>query len=147
MKKTIVLIMVCFTVATAMQAQKSIGAIFDKYADDERFTYVSVGKGAINLVKSFTNLADLSSEDKEAFSKMNSVKILTLESANEEKLTKSILADVDKIIKSNKYETIAEVRDKGERVNVYVAKDKKELLVVNKNGDEMSLIWINSTKE
>ncbi len=144
MKKKFVLIALGFMFAMGSYAQKSIDAVFEKYSDDERFSYVSIGKGAMNLVKSFVDLADLSSKETDIIKNVSGVKILTLEldSNKENKLAKSIIEDVNKIVKSKQYEVVAEVRDKGERVNIYSNKNNKEMLIISNDGADMSLIWI-----
>ncbi len=141
MKKIIVLLCVVLTASVNIYSQKSIKNIFERYAEDDRFTYVSVGKGGMNIAKAFTDMSTMSSEEKKILSKMEGVKILTLDS-NPGKLQELILADIDKIVKNGKFETVAEVRDKGERVNIYTAVDESEMLIVSKDKEELSLIWI-----
>ena len=148
MKKTVTIAVLCLITLATAQA-RSIQDLFDKYADDERFTYVSVGRGAMNMVSGFIDFATIPSEDKEMISKINGVKILTLESATDEKLMKTIVTEVDKVVKDGQFESLAEVRDKGERVNVYMqtSKNTAELLIAVKNKKEMSLIWFSGTKD
>lgn len=142
MKKSLLIIIAIIGFSFSLQAQKSLDAIFDKYADDDRFTYVSVGKGAMNLVKSLTGFTNLSADEKKLIQDVKSVKILTLESESTGNLGKHILADINKIIDAGNYEVIAEVRDKGERVNIYAENRKKEMLIVNSDDTAISLIWI-----
>lgn len=147
MKKTIIALLFVFAGFTNAFSQKSMQAIFDRYDNDDRFTYVSVGKGAFNLVRSFVVISDLSSEEMNIITKMNGVKILTLELTKKNDSTaKSIVGDVNKLIKTGKYETIAEVRDKGERTQIYVADDKSEMIIVNMDSSELSLIWLQGSR-
>jgi hypothetical protein len=141
MKKIITLIAGLFLVA-AIQAQ-SLKSLFDKYCDDERFEYVSVGKGMMNMASAFGGIAK---NDKEMLSKMKSVKILSLESQATSSLMKSVVQDLDKVIETGNFETAVEVRDKGERVHIYyriTGKDDADMLIVTKEKGEFSLIWIS----
>jgi hypothetical protein len=131
--------------ANAQNLQK----LFDKYGNDERFSYVSVGKGAMNMATMF---GGMKGKEKDMIGKMNGVKILSLESGSDERLIKNVLDDLDKIIASGNFESLAEVRDKGERVNIYVqstGKDSSEMLIVTRDKNELNLIWISGrmTKE
>lgn len=144
MKKKILFIIALIALAVNMQAQKSIEAVFEKYADDERFTYVSVGRGAVNMVKSLVDLDEMTSKEKSIIENVKGLKILTLESKteNKEKLAKNIVSDIYKVVKTDQYDVVAEVREKGERVTIYTAKNNKEMLLITNNASEMSLIWI-----
>lgn len=144
MKRKIVLIILGFIFVTGMQAQKSVEGVFDKYGDDERFTYVSLGRGAVNMAKSFVNFSDLSNKEQKMIENLTGLKILSLElySDKDKKLAKSILDDVDKVVKTDRYEVLAEVRDKSERVNIYSSKNGNEMVIITNDGDDLSLIWI-----
>lgn len=142
MKKLVTSLFLGLIVALGVQAQE-IKKVFDKYGDDERFTYVSVGKGAMNMAKSFS-ANYVGNSEMQIIEKMNGVRVLTLEGGNE-KIAKSFTNDIDKVIKSGNYEEIVNVRDKGERVNIYTQVDKEnnaEMLIITKDSDEVSLIWI-----
>lgn len=144
MKKKIIFVIALIALAVNMQAQKSIEAVFEKYADDERFTYVSVGRGAVNMVKSLVDLDEMTSKEKSIIENVTGLKILTLESKteNEEKLAKNIVSDIYRVVKTDQYDVVAEVREKGERVTIYTAKNNKEMLLITNKANEMSLIWI-----
>lgn len=147
MKKIMTLVAALFIVAVS-QAQ-TLQALFDKYSDDERFEYVSVGKGMMNMASSFGGIVK---NDKEMMSKMKSIKILSLEGESNASLMKSVLHDLDQVVDKGDFESGVEVRDKGERVNIYyriTGKDNAEMLIVTKEKGEFSLIWISGkmTKE
>jgi len=80
------------------------------------------------------------------------LKILTLEENTESPFMKSVLKELYQIIDDGNFETAVEVRDKGERVNVFyrvVGVDNADMLVVTKDKTEFSCIWIKGkmTKE
>jgi hypothetical protein len=144
MKNKIIFVISLISLAVNIKAQKIIEAVFEKYADDERFTYVSVGRGAVNMVKSLVDLDEMTSKEKSIIENVTGLKILTLESKteNEEKLAKNIVSDIYRVVKTDQYDVVAEVREKGERVTIYTAKNNKEMLLITNKANEMSLIWI-----
>ena len=132
----------------ASQAQ-SLQKFFDKYGDDERFQYVSVSKGLMNMASVFGGLAK---DDKKMMSKMQGLKILTLEENTESTFSKSVMKELYQIIENGNFETAVEVRDKGERVHIYYrisGNDDADMLLVTRDKSELSCIWIKGkmTKE
>lgn len=149
MKKLITLTLLLVIGIAGVQAQ-SIQKLFDKYMEDERFSYVSVGQGAMNMAAAFIPKDD--GKAKGAISKMTGVKILSLENGSDEKLIKSVMNDLDRIIKKENFEALAETRSKGERMNIYfqtTGKDNSEMLIVTQEEGEMNIIWLTGkmTKE
>jgi len=147
MKKIMTLVAVLMIVAVS-QAQ-SLQSFFDKYHNDERFEYVSVGKGMMNMAGAFGGNAK---NNAEMMSKMKSIKILTLNAEASSTLMKSVVSELDQVVDKGNFETAVETRDKGERVNIYyrfTGKDDADMLIVTKEKGEFSLIWINGkmTKE
>ena len=142
MKKILTLVAVLFFMAVA-QAQ-TLQSLFEKYNDDERFTYVTVGNGMMNLAN-VIGRHEHPNKNKEMVSKMKSIKILTLEDGNTA-LMKSFMQELDKVLESGRFETAIEARDKGEKVHIYYrlsAKDNADMLIVTRDKSELSLIWIN----
>lgn len=147
MKKIIILAVLLLTASTGIYAQKTMKAIFDKYADDERFSYVSVGKGAFNMVRSLDVLGDMTLNEKEMIANMTGLKILSLESAKNEKLFNSLISDVKSVTAGDLHETLVEVREKGERTEIFVAKDKSEMIIISKAKEDLSIIWLQGTPQ
>ena len=147
MKRIMTLVAVLMIVA-ASQAQ-SLQSFFDKYHNDERFEYVSVGKGMMNMAGAFGGKAK---NNAEMMSKMRSIKILTLNAEATSSLMKSVVSELDQVVEKGNFESAVETRDKGERVNIYYrfsGKDDADMLIITKEKGEFSLIWINGkmTKE
>jgi len=141
MKKIMTLVALLFMVA-AIQAQ-SLQSLFDKYREDDRFDYVSVGKGMMNMASAFGGNAK---NNAEMMSKMKSIKILTLNADAASLLMKSVISELNQVVEKGNFETAVETRDKGERVNIYyrfTGKDNADMLIVTKEKGEFSLIWIN----
>jgi len=148
MKKILTLAVSLFLLAATTQAQ-NLQKFFDKYGDDERFQYVSVSKGLMNMASVFGGLAK---DDKKMMAKMQGLKILTLEENTETAFAKSVLKELFQVIENGNFETAVEVRDKGERVHIYyriTGTDDADMLLVTKDKSEFSCIWIKGkmTKE
>jgi len=140
MKKMITLFALLLIVA-ASQAQ-TLQSFFDKYSNDERFEYVSVGKGMMNIGHAF---GGNKKDNSEMMSKMKSIKILTLNAEASSALMKSVVSELDQVVEKGNFETAVEARDKGERVHIYyrfTGKDNADMLIVTKEKGEFSLIWI-----
>ena len=91
MKKILTLVAVLFfTIATQAQTLQSL---FEKYSDDERFTYVTVGNGMMNLANVIGRHGH-QDKNKDMVSKMKSIKILSLEDGNAA-LMKSFVQELD----------------------------------------------------
>ncbi len=135
------LVVSLFMLTATTQAQ-TLQKFFDKYGDDERFEYVSISKGIMNMASVFGGLAK---DEKKMMSKMQGLKILTLEERSESPLMKTVLKELNQIIEDGNFETAVEVREKGERVNILyriVGADNADLLIITKEKSEFSCIWI-----
>jgi hypothetical protein len=141
MKKLITIIAVLLIFTAVNQAQ-TLQGLFNKYGNDERFEYVSVGKGMMNLASSFGGIGK---NDKEVMSKMRGIKILTLNAHSDSPLMKTVERELNQIIEEGNFETAVEARDKGQRVHIYYrvsGKDNADMLIVTKEKGELSLIWM-----
>lgn len=145
--KKIVLLFVMFLGFIGTQQAQTLDQFFDKYCKNDKFTYVSVGKGMMNTVK---NYADFDEESKDMIP--NSVKILTLEevtSANSA-LAKQIITEIMSIMNSDNFEKILEVSEKGEATYIYSKKydDKNcDQLLLDITDEEVSIIWTRGKKK
>ena len=140
MKKILTLLALVLIVG-ATQAQ-TLQSLFEKYSEDERFTSVTVGNGMMNLG---SVMGKNNSHNKEMSSKMKLIKILTLEDKGSA-ISKTFMQELDKVIEDGKFLTVIEARDKGERVHIYYrisGKDNADMLIVSKDKNEISLIWIS----
>lgn len=148
MKKVMTMVVTLLFIAMTTEAQ-TLQKFFDKYADDERFQYVSVNKGMINMG---TVLGGIAKTDQKSFSKMNGIKILTLEATSESAIMHSVMQELERIVENGKFEPAVEVREKGERVNIYyrvVGVDNADMIIITKERSEFNCIWISGkmTKE
>ncbi|MDR3286390.1 MAG: DUF4252 domain-containing protein [Prevotellaceae bacterium] len=144
MKKLTILVVALLTMVITAQAQE-IQKLFDKYSNDERFTYVSIGSGVMGLASVF-NKGKTEGATKDLISKITGLKILSLEheqgtTETNKKLFKSISDDFNSIITKAAKETLVEIRDKGEGMNIYLIDDG--IIMFSKDGNELTLIWIS----
>lgn len=141
MKKLLLLIVVFVASAASMQGQ-TLQKFFDKYADDDRFQYVSINKGMMNMASVFGGMAK---NEKQMMSKMNALRILTLEGGANASFYNTVENELRAIIEKGNFETAVEVREKGERVNIYyrvTGQDDADMLIVTKERNEFTCIWI-----
>lgn len=142
MKKIITLIVALFMIVAVNQAQ-TLHGLFEKYSNNERFEYVSVGKGMMNMASA---LGGITRNDKEMMSKMRSIKILTLESNSDSPLMKTFERDLNQVIDNGEFETAVETRSKGEQVHIYYrvgGNDNADMLIITKERGELSIIWFS----
>ncbi len=139
--KKIIFLMLAFFAVTAANGQ-TLQKFFDKYADDERFQYVSINNGLMNMA---SVLGGVAKEEKKMMSKMQNMKILTLEGDTESSFVKSVFNELNAIVENGNFETVVEVREKGERVNIYyriVGENNADMLIITKEKGEFTCIWI-----
>ena len=128
---------------------QTLQKFFDKYADDERFQYVAISKGMMNMASVFGGMAK---DEKKMMQKMNGLKILSLDADSESQIMKSVVREMHQIVSSGNFESAVEARDKGERVNIYYrvsGANNADMLIVTREKNSFNCIWIkgNMTKE
>ena len=129
-------------------AQKSpMDKVFEKYAGKEGFTTVNITGALLNLASGVVS----DSTTSKIMSKLESIRILTLEDSN---LSKSInfYNELEKegFLKNNNYNTLMEIFEKGNKVRFYAKKfgnDKLSDLILIVEGEENVLINISGIIE
>ena len=142
--KKISLIIIALMASIAMQAQ-DYKSLYQKYSDDERVTAVYISPTMFKLIG---KLPEVKIEDNGVdFGPM--IKSMTgfyLLQTEDKDLADKIFKDVSKVVNGHKFETLMEVKDKGERVNVFSLGDKnflKSLLFTAFQGNETTFISID----
>lgn len=142
--KKISLIIIALMASIAMQAQ-DYKSLYQKYSDDERVTAVYISPAMFKLIG---KLPEVKIEDNGVdFGPM--IKSMTgfyLLQTEDKDLADKIFKDVSKVVDGHKFETLMEVKDKGERVNVFSLGDKnflKSLLFTAFQGNETTFISID----
>lgn len=138
------LIIIALMASIAMQAQ-DYKSLYQKYSDDERVTAVYISPAMFKLIG---KLPEVKIEDNGVdFGPM--IKSMTgfyLLQTEDKDLADKIFKDVSKVVNGHKFETLMEVKDKGERVNVFSLGDKnflKSLLFTAFQGNETTFISID----
>lgn len=114
---------------------QSLNSLFAKYGKHTDFELISVNKPMLTIART---MAD--KESKKILSKLSGLNVLTSKNTN---LQNSLMNELNALIERDNFESIVEVREKGERVNIYFNTSKKNsdaLIVVNDG--ELNLIWL-----
>ncbi len=130
-RKRTLFVGILFFAIVSINAQ-SLNSIFSKYSKHDDCELISINKPMLTLART---LAD--KESKEILAKISGMKILTSDNS---KLSKSLMGDVQSLVKREKFEPIVEVRDKGERIMIYLkesAKNKTDILILTNE----NLVW------
>jgi len=88
----------------------------------------------------------MDANERELLSNLKKIRILTTNDVQNRDFTNNVMKDLDKVVNSGNYESLVEVRDKGERVNIYTkmsGDNYTDLLIAVKDAGEISLIWLN----
>ena len=142
--KKISLIIIAIMASLVMNAQ-DYKSLYQKYSDDERVTAVYISPAMFKLIG---KLPEVKIEDNGVdFGPM--IKSMTgfyLLQTEDKDLAEKIFKDVSKVVNGHKFETLMEVKDKGERVNIFSLGDKdflKSLLFTAFQGNETTFISID----
>ena len=142
--KKISLIAIVLLASLVMNAQ-DYKNLYQKYSDDERVTAVYISPAMFKLIG---KLPEVKIEDNGVdFGPM--IKSMTgfyLLQTEDKDLAETIFKDVTKVVNGHKFETLMEVKDKGERVNIFSLGDKdflKSLLLTAFQGNETTFISID----
>ena len=119
--------------------------LYQKYSDDERVTAVYISPAMFKLIG---KLPEVKIEDNGVdFSPM--IKSMTgfyMLQTEDKDLAEKIHKDVSKVVSGHKFETLMEVKQKGERVNIFSLGDNdflKSLVLTAVSGDETVFITID----
>ena len=128
--------------ATATANAQAIKDFFDRYSQDERFDYVSLGREMISLAGVFGG-ADTTAMN--TLDRISGMRILTLTDGFDDSLMQDVRREAESLVTNSDFDTLAEVRSGGERVNVYrrtATEGDDDLLVMTQDEAELTLIWI-----
>lgn len=142
--KRISIIIIAVMASLVMNAQ-DYKSLYQKYSDDERVTAVYISPAMFKLIG---KLPEVRIEDNGVdFGPM--IKSMTgfyLLQTEDKDLADKIFRDVSKVVDGHKFETLMEVKEKGERVNIFSLGDKdflKSLLFTAFQGNETTFISID----
>ena len=119
--------------ATTTANAQTIKDFFDRYSQDERFDYVSIGREMIGLAGVFS-AADTTAMN--TLDRISGMRILTLTDGFDDSLMQDVRQEAEALVRNGHFDTLAEVRSGGERVNVYrrtATEGDVDLLVVTQD--------------
>ena len=143
MKKIIVIVLALMS-SLILKAQ-DYKSLYQKYSDDERVTAVYISPAMFKLIG---KLPEVKIEDNGVdfgplIKNMTGFYMLQTE---DKALADKIFKDVSKVVSGNRFETLMEVKHKGERVNIFSLGNEnflKSLVMTAFQGDETVFISID----
>ncbi|MDR3652448.1 MAG: DUF4252 domain-containing protein [Paludibacter sp.] len=141
--KKLMIFVAAFTIMASTVHSQNLKEFFNNYNKDSRFESVTVGRFLLTLPLIFGNL---DKSDREFIACIHRVNVLSSASVVEPAFSAIVLTDLNKIIRNGNFESLVEVNDKGEKVNVYYHINRtiiSDLLVVVNEKDEMNIVLIN----
>ena len=143
MKKIIVIVLALMS-SLILKAQ-DYKSLYQKYSDDERVTAVYISPAMFKLIG---KLPEVKIEDNGVdfgplIKNMTGFYMLQTE---DKALADKIFKDVSKVVSGHRFETLMEVKDKGEKVNIFSLGDDnflKSLVMTAFQGDETVFISID----
>lgn len=141
MKRTLTMV-VTLLILTAVTRAENLQKFYEKYGADERFEYVVINKDMMNLG---ALLGDMSKSDGNELDKLQDLKILTISCDTEQDFIKDMMTELDEIVKSGGFESVVEVRERGEKVNICFRvkeTDNSDMLIIAQEKNEFTCVWI-----
>ncbi len=142
--KKIIVITLAFMATLALKAQDYKG-LYQKYSDDERVTAVYISPAMFKMIGKLPEI----SIDETGVDLAPMIKSMTgfyMLQTEDKDLADKIFHDVSKVVGSKKFETLLEVKSKGEKVNIFSIGDNdflKGLILTAFHGDETVFISID----
>lgn len=136
--KKILIILVLMSPAVLFAQNSQLNTFFDKYSGQEGYTSVYITKYMFDL---FAKITD-EQEDKEFHeltSKLNSIKILTADSAKEVNTGKKFEKELLKILPKTNYKDLMIVKDGKQNIRFLIREEKSKIaelvMIVTGQGD------------
>jgi hypothetical protein len=143
-KKSIILFAAFFFVSLQAFSQNSpVDEFFNKYANDDRFTLVSVGPQMMSLVGNMH--LDLDSSISSNIRSIKSVRILTADKSTTTAEHQQFFLEAINKMNTAHYEELMSVRDKDDNVKCFAVKNNDkigEIILITRDADSFSLIDI-----
>lgn len=134
--------MLLVTISSFAQDGKSI---YQKYSDSEDISAVYVSPAMFKLIGKLPDI-EMNSGEVNFYPIIKSLTGLYIINSSNKNINAQLYADVEKFIKSGRYELLMEAKDSGETVKMYtVGNDTvvNSFVMVAKDGDETTFICID----
>ena len=135
--------MLLVTISSFAQDGKSI---YQKYSDSEDISAVYVSPAMFKLIGKLPDI-EMNSGEVNFYPIIKSLTGLYIINSSNKNINAQLYADVEKFIKSGRYELLMEAKDSGETVKMYtVGNDTvvNSFVMVARDGDETTFICIDS---
>ena len=142
--KRIVLIAIILLVSLAAQAQ-DYRSLYQKYSDEENVTAVYISPAMFKLIGKLPEV-HINEGDVDFAPLIKSMTGFYLLQTEDKALAEKISKDTTRVVDGKKFELLMEVKEKGEKVNIFSLGDKdflKSLVLTAFQGDETVFISID----
>ena len=143
MKRTLLTIMIALAALTA--SAQNYKSLYQKYSDDERVTAVYISPAMFKMIGKLPEVR-IEDNDLDLAPMIKSMTGFYMLQTEDKDLAEKISKDIFKVVGANKYETLMEVKEKGQRINILSLGDKdilKSLLLTVFDGGESMFIGID----
>lgn len=120
-------------------------SLYQKYSDDERVTAVYISPAMFKMIGKLPEVR-IEDNDLDLAPMIKSMTGFYMLQTEDKDLAEKISKDIFKVVGANKYETLMEVKEKGQRINILSLGDKdilKSLLLTVFDGGESMFIGID----
>ena len=143
MKHALLTIMIALAALTA--SAQNYKSLYQKYSDDERVTAVYISPAMFKMIGKLPEVR-IEDNDLDLAPMIKSMTGFYMLQTEDKDLAEKIFKDIFKVVGANKYETLMEVKEKGQRINILSLGDKdilKSLLLTVFDGGESMFIGID----
>ena len=143
MKKIFLTLIAGFTALLA--SAQDYKSIYQKYSDDDRVTAVYISPAMFKMIGKIPEIR-IEESDVDLSPMIKSMTGFYMLQTEDTSLAEKISKDVVKIVGGNKYETLMEVKDKGQKINILSLGDDefiKSLLLTVLDSEETVFIGID----
>ena len=143
MKRALLTIMIALAALTA--SAQNYKSLYQKYSDDERVTAVYISPAMFKMIGKLPEVR-IEDNDLDLAPMIKSMTGFYMLQTEDKDLAEKIFKDIFKVVGANNYETLMEVKEKGQRINILSLGDKdilKSLLLTVFDGGESMFIGID----
>lgn len=119
MKKLMLVIVLSFAAILSGSAQ-NVNRIYEKYSDCDSVTAMYVSRAMFNMIKELPEIKYSDSDSLDITPIITNFKGLYLLNSTNGEVNASLAADLKKLLSAGKYSMLMEIKDSGEKVNIYV---------------------------
>jgi len=127
-----------FLIISISLSANSINSIFNKYGSEANADIISISKPMIAFASAFVD-----KDTKKVLSKISNMKIITSDNFNAHS---SLVNEITALAKKENFEKLVEVRDKGDRVNIYFNEPgnnkNSDVLIVANSDKDLTMVWL-----